>query len=107
MMGASAAPIMGGGGDGGAARAQLEKLLPKEEAELLRLGEEAKALSNELVELRFKHCKAEDTAATLENELVVLDAQIERLASDRAYLEAHGSLPPPSFVGGAGGPAPA
>ena len=100
-MGASSAamgnPTSGALADG---RAALEKLLTREESELLRLGDESKRLANELLELRFKHYQAEDHAEALINEIVVLDSQIERSASDRKYLEEHGMLPPPNFHAG-------
>ena len=76
-------------------RKALAKLLPKEEGELLRLGDESRRLENELVEIRFKHFAAEEGAAKIEREIRVLDEMIDRSAADRAYLDANGTLPPP------------
>jgi len=78
-------------------RAALEKLLPREEAELLRAADESRQLHNEMIELRFKHCAADDVASTLASEIALLDAVIEQSAADRAHLDAHGTLPPPSL----------
>ena len=45
---------------------------------------------------QLKHYSADDTAATLANRVLHLDAMIQRAASDRNFLEMHGTLPPPS-----------
>lgn len=90
-------------------RSNLESLLPPAEAALLRLSDESKHLTNELVDLRFKHYVIDDQATALSNRILHLDALIAKDASDRAFLEAHGSLPPPSLPaasskdGGGGG----
>ena len=95
-------------------RSSLEALLPPTEVHLLRLSEESKQLTNELVDLRFKHYGLDDQAGKLRNEIEHLDVMISRAAVDREYLETHGSLPvpePPMAEGqqaaatGGGGPA--
>ena len=50
------------------ARRALEKLLPKEEVELLRLADESRKAEAELFEHRFKHYELEDKADALANE---------------------------------------
>ena len=86
-------------------RAALEVLLPPAERELLRLNEESRTLTNELVDLRFKHYIVDDAHIRLANEVAQLSAVIDRTSSDRAYLEQHGSLPPPEIPGlGENGP---
>lgn len=91
-----------GGSSGGAVsaaaaetRSTLEALLSPAEAHLLRLSEESKQLTNELVDLRFKHYGIDDKACRLQNEIRHLDVMIARAAADRQYLEKHGSLPLP------------
>ena len=81
-----------------ASLAAVEALLPPEEVRLLRMNEEGKRLSYELAEMRFHHAVLEDKAGALERELLHLDALIKRSAADRAHLEAHGTLPPPSLM---------
>ena len=99
MCGSCAAPAMGNPSSSAMAesKAALERALPREEAELLRLSDESKQLANELVEMRFKHCKADDAAGKIERQLIVLDTLIGRSQADRAHLEEHGTLPPPTF----------
>lgn len=99
-MGSSAAGMGGSGGGMASAaaaetRSTLEALLSPAEAHLLRLSEESKQLTNELVDLRFKHYGIDDKACKLRNEIVHLDVRIARAAADRQYLETHGSLPLP------------
>ena len=118
MGGSSAGTGAGGGVAGSAAaaetRSSLEALLSPSEVHLLRLSEESKQLTNELVDLRFKHYGLDDQAGKLRNEIEHLDVMISRAAADREYLETHGSLPvpePPMAEGqqaaatGGGGPA--
>jgi hypothetical protein len=76
----------------------LEKLLDPAEAQLLRISEESKQLTNELVELRLKHCTSEDEASALELQIEHLDMLIERSVADRAFLEKNGTLPMPKPV---------
>ena len=64
-------------------RSALESLLGPQEAMLLRLSDESKQLSNELVELRFKHCLADDAASVLGLRIDHLDTIINQSASDR------------------------
>ena len=106
------APLHAGGASGAASaaaasasaataesRSALEALLPPSERELLRIKEEGRTLTNDLVELRAKHYLAEDAYARSSNEVLHLSAAIERTSSDRAYLELHGCLPPPEMPG--------
>ena len=74
----------------------LSEGLPPAEASLLRLSEEAKRLANDLVDLRFRHYEVEDKASALERRQAQLDVLLGRSASDRAYLETNGELPPES-----------
>ena len=99
LSGSSAPPAMGNPSSSAMAesRLALERALPREEAELLRLADESKQLANELVDLRFKHCKADDAASTIARQIIVLDTLIGRSLADRAHLEEHGTLPPPTF----------
>ena len=78
------------------ARRALEKLLPKEEVELLRLADESRKAEAELFEHRFKHYELEDKADALANELLMIDIMLKKSQADREYLEEHGELPPPS-----------
>ena len=63
-------------------RSNLESLLPPAEAALLRLSDESKHLTNELVDLRFKHYVIDDQATALSNRILHLDALI---AKDAAF----------------------
>ena len=113
-----AAPIASSSGAGSAAAAEarrsLEASLSPSGGHLLRLSEESKQLTNELVDLRFKHYGLDDQAGKLRNEIEHLDVMTSGAAADREYLETHGSLPvpePPMAEGqqaaatGGGGPA--
>ena len=90
------------------ARKLLERLVPPDEAHILRLQDEGRSLLNELAEMRFKHYELENNVQEAANEVAVLSAKIARSQADRAYLDAHGSLPPPELPAvtkGAGTPA--
>ena len=76
-------------------RSSPEALLSPAEVHLLRLSEESKQLTNELVDLRFKHYGLDDQAGKLRSEIAHLDVVISRAAADREHLETHGSLPVP------------
>jgi len=76
----------------------VESLLPAEEVRLLRLNEEGKRMSNELMELRFQHCVLEDKALLYDREIVHLQCLLDKSTADRAFLDAQGVLPPPSMM---------
>ena len=59
----------------------------------VRLGEEATRLSNELVDLRFRHWLADDAASAAEKRVAHVDALLARSASDRGHIEHHGCAP--------------
>lgn len=79
-------------------RNRLEGLVGPQEAHLLRLAEDSKQLTNELHELRFKHCVAEDAVHALDVRICHLDTLISQTAHDRQFLEKHGTLPPPKLA---------